>query len=180
MLLASCAHVIPPVTSTFKPDDNTTIIYARLDLEKHVSFGNRLVLWLQNMDSNTPVYMYFDQQQPIYAIPVELGHYRLIGLAGVDMTHRILDKSPFYEKDLKEEFTLPFEARTNSAVYIGDFVGYAKVNPIAEEWAIKSFTNNFVETTMVFHKDYPNLTNLSVISIFDSRPILSKPVRHIF
>ena len=67
-----------------------------------------------------------------------------MGLAGIDMTHRILDRSLFQEKGSKEKYYFPFEARTNSAVYLGDFVGYAKVNLVAEEWAIKSVTNNFV------------------------------------
>ena len=182
ILLVSCAHLIPPVPSTFKPDNNTAVVYARLDLEKHAAFGTRLALWLQNMNSNKFVYMYFDHQQPVYAITVDPGRYRLIGLAGIDMTHRVLDQTPFYDKDLKEQFILPFEARTNSAVYLGDFVGYAKVNLVAEEWAIKSFTNNFAETTIAFHQDYPNLTNLPVVSIFDPRPTYQflKPRRPIF
>lgn len=182
VLLASCAHLVPPVTSTFKPDNNTTVVYARLDLEKNISLGNRLALLLRNTDLNKSVYMYFDRQKPVYAISVEPGHYFLLGFAGVDMTHRVLGQTAFYNKDLKKDFALSFEARTNSAVYIGDFVGCAKVNLLAEEWAIKSFTNNFVGTTVAFHKDYSNLTNIPVISIFDPVPNYQfwKPVRRIF
>lgn len=182
ILLASCAHVIPPVTSTFEPDNNTTVVYARLDLEKNISLGNRLALSLVNTDLNKPVYMYFDQQKPVYAITVDPGHYRILGLVGVDMTHRVLGQAAFYNKDLKEDFTMSFEAQKNSAVYIGDFVGYAKVNLFAEEWAIKSFTNNFVGTTVAFHKDYSNLSKIPVISIFDPMPNYQfwKPVRRFF
>ena len=93
-----------------------------------------------------------------------------MGAAGIDMTHRILDRSLFQEKGSKEKYYFPFEAPTNSAVYLGDFVGYAKVNLVAEEWAIKSVTNNFVQTTTDFRKEYPNLAGLPVSSIFEAQP----------
>lgn len=142
----------------------------RLNLEDRISMGNRIALWLENVDLNKPVYIYFDKNRPVYAITVEPGHYRLIGFAGIDMTHRILGRRAFHGKNSKETFVVPFEARTNSAVYIGDFIGYAKVNLVAEEWALKTGTNNFAGTTIEFHKEYPNLANLPVFSVFESQP----------
>ena len=170
ILLVSCAELVPPVSSTFKPDNNTTVLFARLNLEKRVSLGNRIALWLQNLDSKKSVYIYFDQNQPVYAITAEPGRYRLMGAAGIDMTHRVLDRDLFREKGSKGKYYLPFEVRTNSAIYLGDFVGYAKVNLVAEEWAIKSVTNNFDQTTEDFRKTYPNLASLQVFSIFETQP----------
>jgi len=170
VLLASCAHLVPPVSATFTPDENTAVLYARLNLEDRISMGNRIALWLENVDLKKPVYIYFDKNRPVYAITIEPGHYRLIGFAGIDMTHRILGRRVFHEKNSKKTFVVPFEARTNSAVYIGDFIGYAKVNLVEEEWALKTVTNNFAGTSIEFHKEYPNLTNLPVFSIFEPQP----------
>jgi len=132
--------------------------------------GNRIALWLENEDLKKPIYIYFDKNRPVYAITVDPGHYRLIGFAGIDMTHRILGQRVFHGKDPKEPITVSFEARTNSAVYIGDFTGYAKVNLVEEEWALRAGTNNFAGTTVEFHKEYPNLANLPVFSIFELSP----------
>lgn len=170
LLAVSCAHLIPPVSTTFIPDGKTTVLYARMNLEDRISMGNRVALWLENTDLKEPVYIYFDKSQPLYAITAAPGHYRLMGLAGIDMTHRILDRSLFREKDSKERYFIPFEARTNTAVYIGDFTGCAKVNLVAEEWKIKSATNNFAHTTADFRQAYPNLASLETVSIFGVRP----------
>jgi hypothetical protein len=171
LLLVSCADLVPPVASTFKPDNNTTILYARLNLEDRVSIGNRLAIWLENLDLKKPVYIYFDKNKPVYAISASPGHYRLMGFAAIDMTHRILGKDVFQEKDSKQKIVFSFEAQTNSAVYIGDFTGYAKINLVAEEWAIRSVTNNFAQTTAGFRQQYPNLSNLPVVSIFEPKQI---------
>ena len=169
MLLASCAHLIPPVAVSFKPDTNTVVFFARLSLENKISMGNRVALWLKNTDTENYFYIYFDRDQPLYAITASPGHYRLMGLAGIDMTHRVLGRSLFQTVDTKEKCFLSINAQTNSAIYLGDFVGYAKVNLVAEEWAIKSITNNFTQTAADFRKQYPNLANLATFSIYDAR-----------
>jgi hypothetical protein len=169
-LSTSCAPLIPPVSSAFTPNEKTSVLYARLNLEHHTSLGNHLALWLRNLDSTNSFYIYFDQNQPVYAITVNPGHYRIMGCAGIDVTHRVLTREVFHMENPGKGFVIPFQVPAHTAVYIGDFTGYAKVNLVAEEWSLKFATNDFAQTTINFRQEYPNLASLPTASIFESQP----------
>jgi hypothetical protein len=165
--IVSCAHQIPPVLLNYKPDNQSAIIYGRFIIGSDFAFGNRLALWLQNLDDKKSIYIYFDRDQPLYAIQAEPGQYQVTGVAGIDMTHRILGRRRFQSNEINGVISVPFKASANTAIYIGDFDGKAQIDGLTEEWQIESLTNNFSETTKEFHQKYLNLLAIPVISAFE-------------
>jgi hypothetical protein len=164
-LLTSCADLTPPVPLTFTPDGNTVVLYGRFTIGPDFVLGNRLVLWLKNVSSKKSVCLYFDKQRPVNAILVDAGQYRMVGFAGTDVTHRVLGRLAFRGKSPMNLVTMPFEVRTNSAVYIGDFTGRARMVGLDQVWEIDSFTNNFAATTRDFREQYPNLVSVPAFSM---------------
>jgi hypothetical protein len=72
----------------------------------------------------------------------------------------------------EEPFPTSFKATPNSAIYLGDFSGYAKFNmhvTVATfETGLTEVDNNFFETTRAFREKFPNLASIPVRSTLDS------------
>jgi hypothetical protein len=164
VLLTSCAHLTAPVSSKLNPDDKTAILYGRLTVEKQ-RLGQTLALWIWDFSQKDSVYFGFNNKHPVYAIPVQPHVYRVYGIAIVGKIGQKFGENQLNMRGMS--VTLPFQAPTNAAVYIGDYVGYPHDTFWAREWILKSITTNYVETTAEFHREYPNLTNLPTYSMFD-------------
>ncbi|HZF00752.1 MAG TPA: hypothetical protein VE344_02550 [Methylomirabilota bacterium] len=169
MLLVSCtsvlppliswAHFSPPVAQSFKIDTNTAVVYGRFVTGPNFAFGNELALRLRNDNSKQEYLIQFKDKDSVYGISVEPGQYRVAGFVATFVDRRTVGRRTFLN-------TVPFEVRSNSATYFGDFIGYVKINGLNQEWSVTKVTNNFSGTTDEFRHKYPNLASTSVVSVF--------------
>ena len=160
--LISVARFSPPVKESFNVDTNSAIVYGRFATGSDFAFGNELALRLCN-DSSKRVYLIrCRDKDPVYAIAVAPGHYRVAGFLATFMDHRPVGRRSFPN-------TGSFQVRSNSATYLGDFTGYAKIRPMTQEWGVQEMTNNFTVTTKAYQLKYPNLSSVRVFSAFDEQ-----------
>lgn len=166
LLVSSCAHRSPMFSPTAKLDPNSAILYGRFSINHDRNiFKNKLALWLQNTDTKHNVYVYFDEEQPVYAVQVKAGHYRIAGYAALNRTHQIKSRVPFQSGGKPAALTRQFKAAAHSEVYLGDFTGHTTFDGTVFEWNVDSVTNKFTTTTLEFRKNYPNLGSLPVTPI---------------
>jgi len=164
-ILAGCAHQSPEILPSAHLDKKSAILYGRFSIGYEFSAENRLALWLQNLDAQSPVYIYFDPDQPVYCIAVKPGRYRVVGFVGVNRLHEIRGRREFPAS----RFTVPFTASAGRQIYLGDFTGTATFDGMLSEWSVKSALNNFAETTVDLREKYRNLATVPVGSIFESQ-----------
>ena len=173
-LTVSCVHFSPGVGPSFIPDQNTVIAYGsfkftdNVTLKDNAFFAYRMALRLLNEDTQKQLFIQFSKNDPISCVRIESGRYRIVGIAATDSTDRILGGVRFMPE---EKFATSFRAKPNSAIYLGDFSGYAKVGTLLTsvtfETGITEATNNFFETTRVFHERFPHLASMPVCSTFE-------------
>jgi hypothetical protein len=156
LLLAGCAHRAPTFSPTAVPDAKSTIFYGRFTMGHDWALHNELALWLQNVESRKNLYVYFDPDQPVYAVPAAAGRYRIAGFVGVNRVHEIEVRHEFRSSQTAM-VVAPFTAPARTPVYLGDFMGQATFDGAVMEWRVNSGTNNFTATTAEFRKEYPNL-----------------------
>jgi hypothetical protein len=154
-LLAGCAYQAPAISTSARPDEKSAILFGRFDINRAFTYESHLALWVQNLDTHKPVYIYFDQDQPVYGVKVAPGRYQVIGFVGVFRLHDIKVRRAFPSSS---RFTLPFRASAGSEIYLGDFSGTMTYDSIIFEWRINSASNNIVDTTEEFDRKFPNLT----------------------
>jgi hypothetical protein len=174
-LTVSCAHLSPRVEPSFIPDQNTIIAYGSFQFTDNVTskdntfFAYRMALRLLNEDTQKQLFIQFSKNDPISCTRIESGRYRIVGFVATDSTGRILGGMKFAPE---EKFTTSFTAKPNSAIYLGDFTGYARFSTrltvVTFETGITSFTNNYFETTKVFHERFPHLASMPVCSTLES------------
>jgi|GEM_PF-2702524 hypothetical protein len=162
-MLAGCAHEAPAILPSAQLDDKLAILYGRFSIGREFSAENRLALWLQNIDVQNPVYIYFDPDQPVYCIAMKPGRYQVAGFVGVNRMHEVRGRREFPAS----RFTVPFTAPAGSQIYLGDFSGAATFDGMLSEWTVKSITNNFANTTVEFREKYRNLATSPSVSIFE-------------
>jgi len=102
------------------------------------------------------LYVYFDPDHPVYAVPAAAGRYRIAGFVGVNRVHEIEVRHEFRSSQTAIVMA-PFTAPARTPVYLGDFMGQATFDGALMEWRVNSCTNNFTATTAEFRKEYPNL-----------------------
>lgn len=154
-LLAGCAYQTPAISTSARPDEKSAILFGRFDIKCSFAYESYLFLWVQNLDTHKPVYIYFDQDQPVYGVKVAPGHYQVIGFAGVFRGGHIKGRRTFPSSS---RFTLPFQASAGSEIYLGDYSAKLTYDSVIFEWRINSASNNIVGTTEEFDRKFPNLT----------------------
>jgi hypothetical protein len=160
--LISVARFSPPVKGSFNVDTNTALVYGRFATEPNFAFGNELALRLRNEGSKRMYLIRCRDKDSVYAIAVEPGRYRVVGFLATFIDHRPVGQRNFPAAG-------SFQVRSNSATYLGDFAGYAKLGPMMQECGVKEMTNNFAVTTDEYRLKYPNLSSVPVLSAFDER-----------
>jgi len=164
LLLASCAHLAPPLRPDSQPDGKTAILYGRFDLTRKCAFDNKLALWLQNEDNHKSVYIGFDEVNPVFGVQVKPGRYRLMGFIGLNRAHKVEVR-----KTLSKAGGA-FFASPGAEVYIGDFTGQAVWDgDMVFTWRLAGGTNNFAATTTGFRRKYAALGLRPVQSAFAER-----------
>jgi hypothetical protein len=157
ILLAGCAHRAPTFSRTAVPDAKATIFYGRFTMGHDWALHNELALWLQNVATRKNLYVYFDPDHPVYAVPAAAGRYRIAGFVGVNRAHEIEVRQEFRSSQAAM-VVAPFTAPARTPVYLGDFAGQATFDgAVVMEWQVNSCSNNFAATTAEFRKEYPNL-----------------------
>jgi hypothetical protein len=165
LLATSCAFSSRKMSSTVRPDPDRAILFGRFTINhKYNVFHNRLALWLQNTETEHNEYLYFDEAEPVYAVQVKAGHYRIMGFAALARTHRVEGRVLFGSNGRPSTTTFPFEAAARSNIYLGDYVGHATFDGVLFEWKVDSTTNNLASTAAEFRAKYPNLGSLPVTS----------------
>ncbi len=168
-LLTGCAHQTPAISPTAQPDRNAAVVFGRFSIGREYNFGNRLALWLQNLDAKKSVYIYFDLNRPVYGVEIKPGRYQLAGFVGVNNTREIKGRVTFPAS----RFTAPFTASAGEQIYLGDFSGVASYDGMMSQWRVNSVTNNFANTAVEFREQYRNLMVVPAVSVFElpaSRP----------
>jgi len=164
----SVAHFSSPVKQSFKVDTNSAVVYGRFATGPDFAFGNELALRLCQ-DSSKRVYLIrCVDKDSVSAIAIEPGRYRIAGFVATFLDHRPVGRRHFPATRL-------FQVRSNSATYLGDFTGYAKIGPMTQEWGVRGIRNNFTATTDEFRRKYPNLASVPRFSAFDQQP--TEPLR---
>ena len=158
--LISVARFSPPVKETFNVNTNSAVVYGRFATGPDFGFGNELALRLCSETSKRVYLIRCRDKDSVYAIAVEPGQYRVAGFLATFMDHRPVGRRNFPD-------TGSFQVRSNSATYLGDFTGYAKIGPMTQEWGVREMTNNFVATTDEYRLKYPNLSPVPVFSAFE-------------
>src|SRR5882672_2709354 len=102
LVLVSCTrHLVPfvsvarfsaPVTPAFNLNTSNAIIYGRFGTASNFAFGNELVLRLCREDSKRVYLIRCRDNDPVYAVAVEPGRYRVAGFLGTSPEHRPLAK----------------------------------------------------------------------------------------
>ena len=158
--LISFAHFSPPVKQSFTPTTNTSIVYGRFATGPDFAFGNELALRVRNDETKREYLIHCRDKDSVSAIMVEPGQYRVVGFVATFVDRRTAGRRTFTN-------TPSFQVPSNSATYLGDFSGYAKVGGLTQTWGIAGLTNNSVATTREFRQKYPNLAPLSTVSVFE-------------
>jgi hypothetical protein len=169
VFLVSCTrHLVPlfsvarfsaPINQSFSLNTNTAVVYGRFATGSDFAFGNELALRLCDEHSKRVYLIRCRDKEPVYAVAVEPGRYRVAGFLATFQDHR-----PRGKRDFRDSRT--FEVRSNSLTYLGDFAGYAKVGFMTEEWGLSGITNNFEATTEELKQQYPNLAQSQSFSIY--------------
>lgn len=173
--LVSCAYQTPPISMKAGPDHDRAILFGRFAAESDYVMGNKLLLWLENVEDHESVYINFDKEHPVSAVTVKPGRYRLIGFAGITRLHSLVGRRRItpagqWLKILMEPFNVP----AGTEVYIGDFTGSMDLsfsgNPYGggyQEWKLEKLENRFAQTTVDFRGQYPNLVAEPARTVFD-------------
>jgi hypothetical protein len=171
LFLTSCTGFLPPLISwarfsspvkeSFTVDMNGAVVYGRFTKGSDFAFGNELALRLRNEDSKREHLIRLQGTNSVYGVAVEPGRYRVTGFVATFIDRRTAGGRSFGATPI-------FQVQPNSATYIGDFTGYAKIVALAQEWGVRGLTNNFAVTTREFRQRYPNLATAPVRSAFGS------------
>jgi len=162
LLLVSCAARTSSLSPSAKPDPQSAILYGRFALVPGADAQMRVALWLQNVDRHHTYYIYFDDKQPVQAIPVRPGHYKIVGYAALDWTHQILSREAFGTAKNPSPIASPFEASAGSEIYLGDFTAETTSDGVIYNWGISHYANNIIGTTAELGEEYPNLRGHTV------------------
>lgn len=160
--LFSVARFSPPVKGSLNLTTNIAVVYGRFATGPDFAFGNELALRLCDEHSKRVYLIRCRDKEPVYAIAVEPGRYRVAGFLATFQDHR-----PRGQRDFPSAGT--FEVRSNSLTYLGDFAGYAKIGLMTQKWGISGISNNFDATTEEFRQAYPDLATNQVFSVFDDK-----------
>jgi hypothetical protein len=142
-------------------DHRSAVVYGRFSIGHHWAFKNKLALWLVNVDNQKPVYLFFDENEPVYAVHVKPGTYQVSGFVGLNRARQIEARKeiPGLQK--------PFVVTADAVIYLGDFSGETEWDGMmVSTWRLKSRTDNFVGTTRELRRKYPNLGEAAVQSVF--------------
>ncbi len=160
--LISVAHFSPPVKESFNVNTNSAVAYGRFATGPDFAFGNEIALRVCNESSKRVYLIRCRDKDSVYAIAMEPGRYRVAGFLATFIDHRPVGRRNF-------PYTGSFLVRSNSATYLGDFTGYAKLGPMTQERGIREMTNNYTSTTAEYRLSYPNLLSVPVFSAFDDK-----------
>lgn len=168
LLLTSCVHRSPEFSPAAKANPNAAIFYGRFLVNENKNmYENKLALWLQNMDTKRNVYLYFDPGNPLYAVQVAAGRYRVVGYAAANRAHQSEGHRPFSDDQHMVRLSRPFAVAAGSVTYLGDYSGHATYDGLFMEWNLDSWTNNFIRTSLEFRERYPNLRTTPVASMLE-------------
>ena len=178
LLSVSCARYAPLVSQSTIPN-RMIVLYGRLQFTDNITTndttflrGYRMGLRLVNEDTQKQVLIRFGKRDPLSCVSVDSGTYKIAGFIVTDGAGFVLEEKDF---QAREAFAAPFKVRPNTAPYLGDFSGYAELHfyglwPADFKAGITEVTNNYLETTRMFHQKYPRLESLPVHSIFNQSP----------
>jgi hypothetical protein len=169
----SCVHYSPRLEPTFMPDQKTVVLYGRFKDKDNMSskdksfWGYDMALRVFNEDTRKMLFIRFSKTDPVLCVSVESGHYRIVGY-GVTDGYDKFDLVGSFRTN--EPFTASFHADRDSAIYLGDFSGNTKFSVSFTVMTLKAeiteATNNYLETTKLFHDKYPHLASMPIRSIF--------------
>jgi hypothetical protein len=166
LLAVSCAFQTPSVSVRTSPESRLAILYGRFDISNNFVMGNSLGLWLQNLDTQKPVYIFFAPYQPFKALLVPPGNYQVTGFVGINRSHKIEGRWAFHHAG---QISPVFTAQAGVPTYLGDFLGTIAYDGEVANWGIKHWQNHFDDTSMDFRQKFPQLRLLPVNSIFPIR-----------
>jgi hypothetical protein len=172
----SCAHYATLEDPSLAGNPNTTVLYGSLRYTDNVTTkettflrGFRMALQIVNEETHKKVFVKFSKTDPFTCVRVESGRYRITGFIVAEGSDQILRNTQF---EPGEGAMVSFEAKPNSAIYVGDYSGsvvysYYGLLPGGLDGKLKPVIDNYTETTKVFRERYHNFESLPVYSVFD-------------
>lgn len=127
--ISGCANLNygKPLAASSKISSNQTYIYGRFSLDKDFANMRRLAFQLENTDTGKITSIRFLDEDPVYALALEPGTYKLIRLvyaplgAMMDFETTKMDL-PFEPRYLRQ----PIKTRAGACYYLGDFFGVSR------------------------------------------------------
>ncbi|HTQ49632.1 MAG TPA: hypothetical protein VMJ12_02900 [Candidatus Acidoferrales bacterium] len=168
-LTTSCIHYAPRVKPSYVPQQRAVIFYGRffivdIDPKHHSLLRYNVGLRLYNEDTQKSLFVPFSETDPVLCVTATSGHYALVGWAATSRLDGI--GLPYRFKSITE-----FDARPGTAIYLGDYCGYAEarwfLNTSTFKTGISEITNNYVNTTKEYHEKYPYLAAMPDQSLFE-------------
>ena len=168
-LTTSCIHYAPRVKPSYVPQQSAVIFYGRfliaeIDSKHHSLLKYNVGLRLYNEDTQKSLFVPFSETDSVLCVTASSGRYALVGWAATSRLDGI--GLPYRFKSITE-----FDAHPNTAIYLGDYSGYAEarwfLNTTTFKTGINEITNNYVNTTKEFHEKYPYLAAMPDYSLFE-------------
>lgn len=168
----SCVFYSTPVKSAGQINQDDTILYGRFHYGQHFAEEPNPAwytrgLWIRNETTDRTHYIELKETNEVYAVQVEPGSYRIMGLVNTDNEHGVKGRIAFALTNRPGWLTEPFQARKGEQIYIGDYQCETKLDWPMLTFKFKYITNNFDATTVEFRNKYPELMTTTAASIFD-------------
>jgi len=127
--ISGCANLnySKPLAASSKISSNRAYIYGRFSLDKDFANMRRLALQLENTDTEKITSIRFLDEDPVYALSIEPGTYKLIRLvyaplgAMMDFETTKMDL-PYKPSYLRQ----PIKVHAGTCYYLGDFFGVSR------------------------------------------------------
>ncbi len=146
------------ISKSSRPDANKSYIFGSF-YQKSV-YKSDIGLVLEELGSGKKLHIEFSRDyflffgsDPVFAIEVNPGMYRISGLFNTEtrLSYRYLGVYP--PENLKH-FLDTFEVRKGNAVYIGDYTGYSRKKIYHIQWGLYEIADNFIVTSQKLRKKY--------------------------
>ena len=168
---SSCVFYASPVKPASEINKKNALLYGRFFYGHHFTeelnpAWRTTGLWIKNEATDRSLYIQLKDTNPVYAVQVVPGRYRIAGFVRSDNEHGVKDCIAFSATNVPSAMAGSFEARAGDQIYIGDFIWETRLDYPILHWKLKSIDNNFNATTIEFRQAYPKLPATPLESIF--------------
>lgn len=163
LLLVSCVSFAPIIAQDAVPQEETSYIYGRFEIEKVGMLS--IALQVINQESGEKFNIRFiSEEQPVIAIAVPPGTYKIENVHYGWSNGETSSIKPFIYPD--ENLAGEFILSSGDVMYLGDYSGNANVFGSMVNWNINEISDNEVATRETFRSYYGQFAEAVFKTIF--------------